>query len=58
MSVRCYVSHYMSVILPHIARFKCECITVPSVSSLHVSFFISLPELLNQLEVKPVPFAL
>lgn len=57
MSVRCYVSHYMSVILNHIARFRCECSTVPSVSSLHISFSISLPEFLNKLEVMPAPFA-
>ncbi len=58
MSVRCYVSHYTSVILHHVAGFRCECSTVPSVSSLHISFSISLPELSNKLVVMPVPFAL
>lgn len=58
MSVRCYVSHYTSVIFHHIAGFRCECSTVPSVSSLHISFSISVPELLNKLEVMPAPFAL
>lgn len=51
MSARCYVSHYTSVILHHIARFRCECSTVPSVSSLHISSSIS-PELLNKLGSK------
>ena len=39
MSVWCYVSHYTSFILHHVATFRCECSTVPSASSLHVSFF-------------------
>lgn len=58
MSARCYVSHYTSVILHHRARFRCECSALPSVSSLHISFSISPPELLNKLEVTPAPFAL
>lgn len=56
MSERCYVSHYTSVILHHVPRFRCECSTAPSVSSLHISLCISLPELLNKLEAAPTAF--
>lgn len=52
----------MFLIMPfmphHIDEFRCECCTVPSVSSLHVSFAVFLDELQNKPEVVPAPLAL
>lgn len=42
----------MFLIMPfiphHVDGFRCECCTVPSVSSLHISFAVFLDELLNK----------
>lgn len=46
MSERCNVSHYTSIC--HTVRFRNRCSAVPSVSSLHISSSIFLPELLNK----------